>query len=175
MVSRNGNEGKGGKAVVVAMEQHANDNIKMKDSMNAESVPNTSLKTTGHSSQDTINEHSKMSTSNNGNIKSSQGTDTTMMMKDSMQQPSTIELVVGGLYHFWNGATMAAVYTLVLGKGKWYYGLVSIMALAILYSLHHCWHILHMGAIIGISAQRFVKERHTLINSVRSREAILPE
>ncbi len=44
-------------------------------------------------------------------------------MDHSMQ--STIpELVAGGLYHFWNGATMAAVYALIVGKGRWYFGLI---------------------------------------------------
>lgn len=31
---------------------------------------------------------------------------------------------VGTLYHFWNGATLGAIYAMVMGKGKWYYGIV---------------------------------------------------
>jgi hypothetical protein len=43
--------------------------------------------------------------------------DQRMMMSDNMQT-SPLEFVTGGLYHFWNGATMAAVYTLVIGRGR---------------------------------------------------------
>ena len=32
--------------------------------------------------------------------------------------------MVGGLWHFWNGATFGIVYALLIGKGKWWYGLI---------------------------------------------------
>jgi len=77
------------------------------------SVPNAQPATTKDDHNDKMNDNMDDSP------KGSSGT----MMKDSMKE-SPLELVVGGLYHYWNGATMAAVYTLVMGKGRWYYGLV---------------------------------------------------
>jgi len=32
--------------------------------------------------------------------------------------------LAGGLWHFWNGATFGIIYALLLGKGKWWYGLI---------------------------------------------------
>ena len=32
--------------------------------------------------------------------------------------------ISGGLWHFWNGATFGIVYALVIGKGKWWYGMI---------------------------------------------------
>ena len=32
--------------------------------------------------------------------------------------------IVGGLWHFWNGATFGIVYALLIGKGKWWYGII---------------------------------------------------
>ena len=32
--------------------------------------------------------------------------------------------MAGGLWHFWNGATFGIVYALLIGKGKWWYGLI---------------------------------------------------
>ena len=32
--------------------------------------------------------------------------------------------MVGALWHFWNGATFGIVYALVIGKGKWWYGMI---------------------------------------------------
>jgi len=29
--------------------------------------------------------------------------------------------IVGGLWHFWNGATFGIIYALIIGKGKWWY------------------------------------------------------
>lgn len=33
-------------------------------------------------------------------------------------------LIAGGLWHFWNGATFGIVYSLFIGKGKWWYGII---------------------------------------------------
>jgi len=30
----------------------------------------------------------------------------------------------GALWHFWNGATFGIIYALVIGKGKWWYGMI---------------------------------------------------
>ncbi|MCH7966914.1 MAG: hypothetical protein IIB02_05790 [Thaumarchaeota archaeon] len=32
--------------------------------------------------------------------------------------------IAGGLWHFWNGATFGIVYALLIGKGKWWYGII---------------------------------------------------
>ncbi len=32
--------------------------------------------------------------------------------------------MVGALWHFWNGATFGIIYALLIGKGKWWYGLI---------------------------------------------------
>ncbi len=32
--------------------------------------------------------------------------------------------IAGALWHFWNGATFGIVYALIIGKGKWWYGMI---------------------------------------------------
>jgi hypothetical protein len=32
--------------------------------------------------------------------------------------------LVGALWHFWNGATFGIIYALLIGKGKWWYGMI---------------------------------------------------
>ncbi len=32
--------------------------------------------------------------------------------------------LVGGLWHFWNGATFGIIYALLIGKGKWWFGMI---------------------------------------------------
>jgi len=32
--------------------------------------------------------------------------------------------IAGGLWHFWNGATFGIIYALMIGKGKWWYGMI---------------------------------------------------
>jgi hypothetical protein len=114
-----------------------------------------------------------------------------VMMQDSMQ-PSASDLVVGGLYHFWNGATMGAVYTLVVGKGRWWYGLIwgfiidvgMMLAPWMLpmvgpfginygtgYTIFTASLFAHLayGFVIGILAQRFVQEKNSLISLYRSK------
>jgi hypothetical protein len=113
------------------------------------------------------------------------------MMSDNMQT-SPLELVTGGLYHFWNGATMAAVYTLVIGRGRWYYGLVwgFIIHMGMMlapwmipmvgpfginygqgYTIFVASLLAHLayGAVLGILAHRF-KDKESLLNIVRSRQ-----
>lgn len=119
----------------------------------------------------------------------------TMMMSDNMEA-SPFEFVIGGLYHFWNGATMAAVYTLVIGKGRWYYGLLwgFIIHIGMMlapwmipmvgpfginygpgYTIFVASLLAHLayGAVLGILAHGFVKDKRTLINIVRSGETRL--
>jgi hypothetical protein len=143
-------------------------------------VPNASSASTkddGH--------NDKMDDNMDDSPKGSSGT----MMKDSMQE-SPLELVIGGLYHYWNGATMAAVYTLVMGKGRWYYGLVwgFIIHIGMMlapwmlsmvgpfgidykpsYSIFMASLLAHLayGAVIGILVQRFVKDKESLVNIIK--------
>ena len=32
--------------------------------------------------------------------------------------------MIGVLWHFWNGATFGIIYALIIGKGKWWYGMI---------------------------------------------------
>ncbi len=32
--------------------------------------------------------------------------------------------MVGALWHFWNGATFGIIYALIIGKGRWWYGMI---------------------------------------------------
>lgn len=107
-------------------------------------------------------------------------------------QPTTPELVAGGLYHFWNGATMAAVYTLVIGKRRWYFGLIwgFIIHIGMMlapwmlatggpfganygmgYTIFTASLFAHLayGAILGILAQRFIQEKSSLLELIRHR------
>jgi hypothetical protein len=38
--------------------------------------------------------------------------------------PPIDAIAAGVLWHFWNGATFGIVYSLLIGKGKWWYGLI---------------------------------------------------
>jgi len=41
-----------------------------------------------------------------------------------MVGPSTGSTIVGYLYHFWNGAAFGMIYTIVLGRKSWWWGIV---------------------------------------------------
>ncbi len=47
-----------------------------------------------------------------------------MMHVSGAMQPPLVVFVAGALWHFWNGATMGLVYSLWIGKGRWWYGLI---------------------------------------------------
>jgi hypothetical protein len=47
-----------------------------------------------------------------------------MMHASGAMQPPAAVFVAGALWHFWNGATMGLVYSLWIGKGRWWYGLI---------------------------------------------------
>lgn len=113
-----------------------------------------------------------------------------MMMSGSPMQPPSVVIVSGALYHFWNGATMGAIYTLVMGKGRWYYGLIWGFIINIGMMLAP-WLVMMMGPfgikylngynifmvaltahlaygfVIGILASRFVKESGSLITLLK--------
>jgi hypothetical protein len=91
-------------------------------------------------------------------------------------------MISGAIYHFWNGATMGAMYTLFIGKGRWYYGIIwgFIINIGMMFAP---WLIMMMGpfgikymqgynifvvallahlaygTVLGVLAQRFVKEK----------------
>lgn len=94
----------------------------------------------------------------------------------------TVVMISGAIYHFWNGATMGAMYTLFMGKGRWYYGIAWGFIINIGMMLAP-WLVMMMGpfgykymagynifvvalaahlaygTVLGVLAQRFVKEK----------------
>ena len=114
-----------------------------------------------------------------------------MMMhpEGNMPIPPSV-MVSGSLYHFWNGATMGAMYTLVIGKGRWQYGLawgfiinIGMMLAPWLvmmkgpfgtqymdgYNIFVIALIAHLayGAVLGVLSQKFVKH-DSLLKLARS-------
>ena len=108
----------------------------------------------------------------------------------SMSQSMIITvMVLGGFYHFWNGATLGAVYTVFVGRGKWYYGLVWGFIIHIgmmlapwlimmfdpfglkynggftIFTVSLLAHLAY-GAVLGILASRFVKDNNGSIFSI---------
>ncbi|MDC8451416.1 MAG: hypothetical protein KGH87_08100 [Thaumarchaeota archaeon] len=94
-------------------------------------------------------------------------------------------MISGAIYHFWNGATMGAMYTLFVGKGRWYYGIVwgFIINIGMMlapwlimmfgpfgikymqgYNIFVVALIAHLayGAVLGVLARRFVKEKGSI-------------
>jgi hypothetical protein len=112
----------------------------------------------------------------------------------SMPQSMMIGVMISGtVYHFWNGATMGAMYTLFMGKTKWYYGIawgfiinIGMMLAPWLIVMMGPFGIKYMGGynifvialaahlayglILGILAQRFVKERGSMFTLGRQRQ-----
>ena len=95
--------------------------------------------------------------------------------------------VVGGLWHFWNGATFGIIYALFIGKGKWWYGIIwgiiieMVMMIApYLIIMKGPFGIEHMdgynifvitllahvlfGAILGIIVQKWKKGSNSILN-----------
>lgn len=117
-----------------------------------------------------------------------------MQMSGGAMQPPLVVLAAGALYHFWNGATMGAIYTLFMGKGRWYYGLIwgfiintgmmlapwlvmmmgpfGIKYLAG-YNIFTIALVAHLayGIVIGILAQRFVREKGSILTLLRQAES----
>ncbi len=108
------------------------------------------------------------------------------MAKEDHSIVSTSELVAGGLYHFWNGATMAAVYTLIVGKGRWYFALIwgIIIHIGMMlapwmltmvgpfginygsgYTIFTASLLAHIayGIVIGILAKKYIDEKGSLL------------
>ena len=88
--------------------------------------------------------------------------------------------MAGALWHFWNGATFGIVYALIVGRGKWWYGLIfgviieiAMMLAPYLIVMKGPFGIEHMdgynmfvftliahlifGAVLGVLVRKFVK------------------
>jgi hypothetical protein len=113
-----------------------------------------------------------------------------MQMSGGAMQPPSAALLAGALYHFWNGATMGAIYTLFMGKGRWHYGLIwgfiinlgmmlapwlvmmtgpfgiKYLAGYNIFTIALAAHLAY-GMVIGILAQRFVREKGSIVTLVR--------
>jgi len=117
-----------------------------------------------------------------------------MMQSGASMQPMAIVFIVGGLYHFWNGAVMGCTYSILVGKARWHYGLVwgfivhigmmlapwlvmmfgafglgyaqgyNIFTMSLL--AHLAW-----GTVLGILVQRFVKDKYSIIAKLRARRS----
>ncbi len=96
--------------------------------------------------------------------------------------------MAGALWHFWNGATFGIVYALVIGKGKWWYGMIwafiieiGMMLAPYLIIMKGPFGIEHMdgynifvitliahlafGAVLGILVQKWKKGEITVSSS----------
>lgn len=94
--------------------------------------------------------------------------------------------VVGALWHFWNGATFGIIYSLIIGKGRWWYGMVWAFAIEIgmmlapyLVMMKGPFGIEHMGgynlfvitlmahlvfgALLGVLVQRWKKGSNSIL------------
>ncbi len=95
--------------------------------------------------------------------------------------------LAGGLWHFWNGATFGIIYALLLGKGKWWYGIIWAVIIEMVmmvapyliimvgsfgvqykdgYNIFVITLIAHVtfGAVLGIIVQKWKKGSTSIIN-----------
>ena len=100
--------------------------------------------------------------------------------------------VAGGLWHFWNSATFGIIYALLIGKGKWWYGMIwaviieiTMMMAPYLIMMKGPFGIEHMdgynifiitliahlafGAILGIIVQKWKKDSISIIDLGRGK------
>ena len=105
----------------------------------------------------------------------------------SMYTASMDAFMVGALWHFWNGATFGIIYALIIGKGKWWYGLIwafiieiGMMLAPYLIEMKGPFGIEHMdgynifvmtliahlafGAVLGILVQRWKKGSESILS-----------
>ena len=99
--------------------------------------------------------------------------------------------LVGGLWHFWNGATFGIIYALLIGKGKWWYGMVWAVVIEMVmmvapyliimkgvfgvehmdgYNIFVITLIAHLvfGAILGIIVQKWKKDSISITDLTRN-------
>jgi len=95
--------------------------------------------------------------------------------------------LVGGLWHFWNGATFGIIYALLIGKGKWWYGMIWAVVIEMVmmvapyliimkgpfgvehmdgYNIFVITLIAHLvfGAILGILVQKWKKGSDSILS-----------
>jgi len=100
--------------------------------------------------------------------------------------------LAGGLWHFWNGATFGIIYALLIGKGKWWYGMIWAVVIELTmmmapylimmkgpfgieymdgYNIFVITLIAHLvfGAILGIIVQRWKKDSTSIIDLKREK------
>ena len=100
--------------------------------------------------------------------------------------------IVGGLWHFWNGATFGIIYALLIGKGKWWYGMIWAVIIEMVmmiapyliimkgpfgiehmdgYNIFVITLIAHLafGAILGIIIQKWKKDSISIIDLGRGK------
>ncbi len=65
-----------------------------------------------------------------------------MALKEPAPLPA---LLAGGLWHFWNGATFGAVYALLVGRGRWWYGAIWGGAIIETGMMYAPWLVMMMG------------------------------
>ena len=95
--------------------------------------------------------------------------------------------IAGGLWHFWNGATFGIIYALLIGKGKWWYGMIWAVVIEMVmmvapylimmkgpfgiehmdgYNIFVITMIAHLafGAILGIIVQKWKKDSDSILS-----------
>jgi len=95
--------------------------------------------------------------------------------------------IAGGLWHFWNGATFGIIYALLIGKGKWWYGMIWAVIIEMVmmiapyliimkgpfgiehmdgYNIFVITLIAHLafGAILGIIIQKWKKDSISIVD-----------
>lgn len=106
--------------------------------------------------------------------------------------------VAGALWHFWNGATFGIIYALIIGKGRWWYGLIWAFVIEIVmmvapylimmqgpfgikymdgYNIFAITLVAHLvfGLVLGVLVQRFIKEKETIVALLRVRPSVKDE
>ncbi|QLH07212.1 hypothetical protein [Nitrosopumilus ureiphilus] len=100
--------------------------------------------------------------------------------------------IAGGLWHFWNGATFGIIYALLIGKGKWWYGMIWAVVIEMVmmvapylimmkgpfgiehmdgYNIFVITLIAHLafGAILGIIVQKWKKDSISIFDLGRGK------
>ena len=95
--------------------------------------------------------------------------------------------MAGALWHFWNGAAFGIIYALVIGKGRWWYGMIWAFIIEVVmmlapylimmkgpfgieymdgYNLFVITLIAHLafGAVLGVLVQKWKKGSESIIN-----------
>ena len=101
--------------------------------------------------------------------------------------------IAGGLWHFWNGATFGIIYALLIGKGRWWYGMIWAVVIEMVmmvapylimmkgpfgvehmdgYNIFAITLIAHLafGAILGIIVQKWKKDSISIMDLRRNKQ-----